>query len=235
MPTQTNDPAAPILSAATGLNNEQRAAAWDAFHHAANQDDLAKTLQGMNIPQSVKAELWDAKHASSDVVTIGGQQVNLRTGAGASAASSAQAQQSSDASVRPINRTSGLLVSGPKTVPADEDVTGTIAPSAGASSGLGLMGNLIGPVRTQSTQQQQQNAKNSAIAAGMALVPEAIPELAGGGIGSTLANVGIRAANAGISSAGGSIAGQALVGENRRVSTSLRPVVMEFREFFHLC
>ncbi len=224
MPTQTNDPAAPILSAATGLNNEQRAAAWDAFHHAANQDDLAKSLQGMNIPQSVKAELWDAKHAmsSSDVVTIGGQPVNLRTGAGASAASTAQAQQSSDASVQPINRTSGLLVSGPKTVPADEDVTGTIAPSAGASSGLGIPGNLTGRIATQSTAQQQANAKNSAIAAGMALAPEAIPELAGAGVARTLGNVAIGAANSAIGGAGGTILGQTVALENPASVSNLK-------------
>jgi hypothetical protein len=67
MPTQ--DPAQSILAAASSLSNSQRADLWDVFHNSASQDDLAKTLQGMNIPQEVKASLWDAKHAmSSDVV-----------------------------------------------------------------------------------------------------------------------------------------------------------------------
>jgi hypothetical protein len=81
-------------------------------------------------------------HISSTVM-IGGQAVNLK----------------------PINRTAGILVQDPQTVPADLDPTGTIAPSAGASTGLGITGNLLGPVHYQSTAQQQQNAKNALVAA----------------------------------------------------------------------
>jgi hypothetical protein len=158
----------------------------------------------------------------SNVVSIGGQNIDLKTGAGALGAATSQTRQQASASVQPINRTAGLLVPGPKTVPADTDITGTIAPSAGASSGLGILGNLTGLIRTQSTQQQQANPKNSLIGAGMSLVPELIPELAGGGAGATLANIGIRGANAGISGAGATVAGQALTGENPLDTESLK-------------
>lgn len=157
----------------------------------------------------------------SNTVMIGGQAVNLKTGQGASTAATSQAQ-STGAAVQPINRTAGILASGPKVVPADTDPTGTIAPSAGAQSGLGIQGNLIGQIRTQSTQQQQANAKNSAIAAGTALVPELIPEVAAGGVGGTLANIAIRGANAGIGGAAGTVAGQTLVGENPLDTASLK-------------
>jgi hypothetical protein len=103
-------------------------------------------------------------HISSTVM-IGGQAVNLKTGEGASSAASSQAQQSANESVQPINRTAGILAQDPQTVPADLDPTGTIAPSAGASTGLGITGNLLGPVHYQSTAQQQQNAKNALVAA----------------------------------------------------------------------
>jgi hypothetical protein len=149
----------------------------------------------------------------SNTVMIGGQAVNLKTGSGASSAATSQAQSTGNA-IAPINRTAGILASGSHVVPADSDPTGTIAPSAGASSGLGLLGNLSGKIRTQSTAQTQANAKNAAIAAGTALVPELLPEVAGSGVGATLANIAVKGANAGIGAAGGTVAGQALVGEN---------------------
>jgi hypothetical protein len=63
-PVQATDPAEQILRSASGLDDNTKANAWDAFHNSASEDDLAGKLQGMNIPQDVKANLWDAKHTS---------------------------------------------------------------------------------------------------------------------------------------------------------------------------
>jgi hypothetical protein len=175
-------------------------------------------------PNFAKLSPTDQQQVISHVgntVTIGGQVVNLKTGEGASNAATSQAQQTG-AAVQPINRTAGILASGPQTVPADLDPMGTIAPSARAQSGLGIMGNLSGPLHYQSTAQQQQNAKNALIAAGMALAPEIIPEVAGSGVLPTLANVGIRAANSGISGGAATAIGQGVVGENPVDTQSLK-------------
>jgi hypothetical protein len=157
----------------------------------------------------------------SNTVMIGGQAVNLKTGQGASSAATAQAQQTG-AAVQPINKTAGILASGPQTLPADIDPRGTIAPSAGAQTGLGIMGNLIGHEHYQSTAQAQQNAKNAIVAAGMSLAPELIPEVAGSGALPALANVGIRAVNSGISGGAATALGQGLVAENPLDTASLK-------------
>lgn len=198
------------------MANDIKSVIADPQFQALGPNDQLQVLSRID-PNFNALSLADKQQVISHIgssVSIGGQQVNLKTGAGASTAATSQAQQASSAAVQPINRTAGLLVSGPKTVPADTDPTGTIAPSAGASSGMGILGNLTGPVRTQSTQQQQANAKNAAMAAGATLVPELIPQIAGSGVGATLANVGIRGVNAGILGAAGSVAGQTVAGEN---------------------
>src|SRR5947199_2187399 len=62
--TQTaSDPAEQILRTAQGVDTNAQADAWDAFHQSKNEDDLTQRLQTINLPQSVKANLWDAKRA----------------------------------------------------------------------------------------------------------------------------------------------------------------------------
>src|SRR5277367_4478764 len=59
------DPAETILRSASGVDDATKANAWDAFHGSTSEDDLANKLQNMNLPQEVKAGLWDAKHSLS--------------------------------------------------------------------------------------------------------------------------------------------------------------------------
>lgn len=60
MPQVPYDPLAGIL-ARTPIPQSARADAWDAFHDAENEDDLAQRLEKLSLPQRVKADLWDLK------------------------------------------------------------------------------------------------------------------------------------------------------------------------------
>jgi len=62
-PAPSSDPAEQILRSAQGVDTNAQADAWDAFHQSKNEDELSQRLQNMNIPQDVKANLWDAKHS----------------------------------------------------------------------------------------------------------------------------------------------------------------------------
>src|ERR1700687_6502686 len=59
----SNGLAEPILRSAQGIDDSTRANAWDAFHQSQNEDELSQRLQNINIPQDVKANLWDAKRS----------------------------------------------------------------------------------------------------------------------------------------------------------------------------
>lgn len=48
---------------AAQIPQSAKADAWDAYYSAANEDDLAARLQKLSIPKSVMADLWDAKRA----------------------------------------------------------------------------------------------------------------------------------------------------------------------------
>lgn len=54
------DQALQILTPAQ-VDNDTKALAWDAFHGSANEDEFASKIKDMKIPDSVKADLWDAK------------------------------------------------------------------------------------------------------------------------------------------------------------------------------
>ncbi len=62
----TADPGESVLRSARGIDDTSRANLWDVFHQAKNEDELATRLQNANIPQSLKADLWDAKRAAND-------------------------------------------------------------------------------------------------------------------------------------------------------------------------
>jgi hypothetical protein len=62
-PAPSSDPAEQILRSAQGVDSNAQAAAWDAFHQSQNEDELTQRLQNINIPQDVKANLWDAKRS----------------------------------------------------------------------------------------------------------------------------------------------------------------------------
>lgn len=54
------DPLADLLRRSP-LTNSQRADVWDAYNAAPDQDALAATLESLNVPREVKANLWDLK------------------------------------------------------------------------------------------------------------------------------------------------------------------------------
>ncbi len=58
------DPLTDTLSNAA-IAQPLKAAAWDAFQSAANEDELAAKLKDLNIPKSLKADLWDLKAKSA--------------------------------------------------------------------------------------------------------------------------------------------------------------------------
>ncbi len=70
-PAPISDPAEQILRSAQGVDTNAQADAWDAFHQSKNEDELTQRLQNINIPQNVKANLWDAKRLAAPKVQPG--------------------------------------------------------------------------------------------------------------------------------------------------------------------
>src|SRR6266480_841915 len=66
-PVSSSDPAEQILRSVQGVDSNAQADAWDAFHQSKNEDELSQRLQRINIPQDVKANLWDAKRSLAPV------------------------------------------------------------------------------------------------------------------------------------------------------------------------
>src|SRR5713226_10520105 len=66
-----SDPAEQILRSVQGVDTNAQADAWDAFHQSKNEDELTQRLQNINIPQNVKANLWDAKRSAAPKVQPG--------------------------------------------------------------------------------------------------------------------------------------------------------------------
>lgn len=60
-----SDPVAAILQKSAPPS--VRAAAWDAFHSAKDEDDLAERLKALDMPREAKAQLWDLKTGSRPV------------------------------------------------------------------------------------------------------------------------------------------------------------------------
>jgi hypothetical protein len=58
------DPLETLLRAAP-LNDRQRAGLWDMYEASKNADDLAARLQSMELPQDLKAQMWDLKSQSA--------------------------------------------------------------------------------------------------------------------------------------------------------------------------
>lgn len=58
------DRAAPVLRAASELDDTQRAELHDQFHNSRNPDELAHLLQSSPVPDDVKHQLYDAKKQS---------------------------------------------------------------------------------------------------------------------------------------------------------------------------
>src|SRR5882724_4925588 len=43
------------------VNDDVRAAAWDATSNAKDSNDFVSKMQGVNLPQNVKADLWEGR------------------------------------------------------------------------------------------------------------------------------------------------------------------------------
>src|SRR5215472_1005525 len=61
--------------AAAPIPQSVRADAWDAYQAAAGPQDLAGRLQKLAMPNSVKADLWDMKNAATLAVNMRPQNV----------------------------------------------------------------------------------------------------------------------------------------------------------------
>lgn len=113
----------------------------------------------------------------ANTVSIGGQNVDLKTGAGAQGAATSLAHADTDA-IHPVSRSHGLLVSGPKEVGADPDV---IVNSAGSQ--YGLMGNLRHKPRVEPQSQADEDARDAVRNAATFAIPGIGAESAIGRIG----------------------------------------------------
>src|ERR1700761_6828178 len=49
--------------------NSVKADAWDAFHQAQNQSDFKQRFDGLNLPRETKATLWDMKFGGAPAGT----------------------------------------------------------------------------------------------------------------------------------------------------------------------
>lgn len=63
------DHAVPVLSAASELNDTQRADLFDLYHGSRNPEELARALQTVPVSYRVKRRLYDAKTASMPIVS----------------------------------------------------------------------------------------------------------------------------------------------------------------------
>ena len=63
-----SDPLEDFLRAAP-LNDRQRAGLWDMYEASKNADDLAARLKSMELPEDIKAGLWDLKSQGSAPAT----------------------------------------------------------------------------------------------------------------------------------------------------------------------
>jgi hypothetical protein len=62
------DPAQPILAGAPSITDEDRANLWDVFHNSKDHNELVRHLTPAAIPDSLKAQLYEAKKKNAPVV-----------------------------------------------------------------------------------------------------------------------------------------------------------------------
>src|SRR5437879_3416490 len=55
------DDAAQQILTPVDADNSLKAAAWQAFNDSKDENDFAQRIGGVNIPQPIKAQLWEAK------------------------------------------------------------------------------------------------------------------------------------------------------------------------------
>jgi hypothetical protein len=142
-----------------------------------------------------------------DAVEIGGQLVNLKSGAGAQVASTVQSAPNTS-SVQPISRTAGLLATGsvPETVPTTESQV--IANSPITQAGYGAVpGNLVQARPSTLTEQQTtDNARSALQNAAFAIAPELVPESLGASLLARAAKPVLKATATGLAVGGSTLA-----------------------------
>ena len=183
---------------------------WDRVEGAANNSASAASSDTTSDPsQPVSQSFWDKVEGknpstSPDVVNIGGQPVNLKTGVGAQQASVSQAQDETASNVKPPQ---GHVTSNPAT------------PSPMARGGYGMPGNILPDIGTP---ERAAGTKMAITMGAAALAPELLPEMGGSGflsyMGRLLARAGLSGAGAGV----GNSAGQAITGDNPLSTENLR-------------
>jgi hypothetical protein len=147
---------------------------WDRVEGATKTSSAsAASLDTPTTPdpnQTVSHGFWDRVEgkktpavANSDVVMIGGQPVNLKTGVGAQQASVSQAQ---DATASQVKAPQGHVTSNPASV------------SPMAQGGYGMPGNVLPDIGTP---ERAAGTKMATTMGAAALAPVALPEMAGGG------------------------------------------------------
>jgi hypothetical protein len=77
--TKAQTDSAEVILRSAKIDEITRIAVRDAFRQSKNEDELASQLEKMNIPQKVKADLWEAKHSFS--VGAANGSVRVRPGA----------------------------------------------------------------------------------------------------------------------------------------------------------
>src|SRR6266404_4349443 len=180
------------------------------FHQLAAQDATAKAAPAPGVPVStgernIFHDLADG--SQSDVVSIGGQPVNLKTGVGATQAATSQA--------------AGVA-------PPDMDKTQETFTYPAAGPGGPLVSTKVSPEKAAQLQEEYRAAridagKQTLVGMGATIAPELLPEMgAASGILSYATRLLARSGAAGVGAAVGTSAGQVATGQNPFTAENLK-------------
>jgi hypothetical protein len=180
---------------------------WDRVEGATNTSastgSADKPTNSADPGQPIAHGFWDrvegkkTSAGGADVVTIGGQPVNLRTGVGAQQASVSQAQDETASNVKS---------------PQGHVTSNSATPSPMARGGYGMPGNVLPDIGTP---ERAAGTKMATTMGAAALAPELLPEMAGSGFLSYMGRLLARAGISGVGAGVGNSAGQAITGDNR--------------------
>ena len=184
---------------------------WDRVEGAANSSASAASSDTPASPdpsQTVAHSFWDRVEGKKtsmgpDVVTIGGQPVNLKTGVGAQQASVSQAQ---DETASNVKSPQGHVTSSPATA------------SPMSRGGYGMPGNVLPDIGTP----ERAAGTKMATTMGAAAAPAILPEMAGSGFLSYMGRLLARAGSSGAGAGVGNSAGQAITGDNPLSADNLK-------------
>jgi len=181
---------------------------WDTVesHPLANGSD---TFSSSPSTDTASHGFWDRVEGKTpavagDVVSIGGQPVNLKTGVGAQQASVAQASQTGASQIK---NPQGHVTSNPNAV------------SPITQGGYGMPGNLLPDIGTP---ERAAGTKMAAVMGGSMAAPALVPEIEGAGLLRYLGRLLTRSAASGVGAGVGNSAGQALTGENPLLLENLK-------------